>query len=108
AEASARVCLDVATRTLPDAWHRFSVMSVLGGALAAQRKFDQAERLLLEGYDGLQSRIATIPEKRPTRLDRSQLDRAGARIVAFYEATGNAEKLARWRSKIGAAAKAKS
>ena len=79
-------------RTTPDGWHRFSVMSHLGAALAGQRKYDEAERFLVEGYDGLKARAAQIPEKRPTRLDKSQLEDAAARVISFYETTGNVEK----------------
>ena len=62
-------------------------MSHLGAALVGQRKYDQAERFLVEGYEGMKARAAQIPEKRPTRLDRSQLEDAALRLVSFYETT---------------------
>jgi eukaryotic-like serine/threonine-protein kinase len=99
AETTGRECLEVATRTFPDAWHRYSVMSHLGAALAGQRKYDQAERFLVEGYDGLKARATQIPEKRPTRLDKSQLESAASRLVSFYEITGNEKKSRRMASK---------
>ncbi len=101
AEATARQCLQVFTRNMPDYWHRFSLMSQLGAALAGQKKYDQAERLLLEGFEGMKAREAQIPQRRPTRLDKSELRAGMTRLVALYEATGNDEKAAAWRAKLG-------
>jgi eukaryotic-like serine/threonine-protein kinase len=101
AEARGRECLEVVSRTMPDAWHRFSIMSHLGAALAGQRKYDQAERFLVEGYEGLKARAAQIPERRPTRLDKSQLESAASHLVSFYEITGHTQKAAEVRAKMG-------
>ena len=92
---------------MPDAWHRFSVMSHLGAALVGQKKYDQAEPFLVEGYEGMKARAAQIPEKRPTRLDKSQLEDAASRLVSFYETTANVEKAAAFRAKLGPTASAK-
>jgi hypothetical protein len=55
----------------------------------------------------MKARAAQIPEKRPTRLDKSQLADAASRLISFYETTGNVEKAAAWRAKAAPTASAK-
>ena len=45
----------------PDASWKFNTKSLLGGALLGQKKFAEAEPLLLAGYEGLKLREKTIP-----------------------------------------------
>ena len=92
---------------MPDAWQRYTVMSHLGAALVGQKKYDGAERLLLEGYEGMKARDAQIPAKSPSRLDKSQLELAENRLASFYAAAGNGAKATAWRAKTGTAAPAK-
>jgi len=100
AEATARRALAVRLERHPDHWTRFDGMSLLGGALAGQKKFAEAEPLLTEGYEGLKERQERIPflwrAKRPAQ--------AGTRIVELYEAWGKTEKAAEWRSRLKEAA----
>ena len=99
AEAAAREGLDARTRRAPDEWSRFHTMSLLGAALAGQKKYTQAEPLLLAGYEGLKAREAKIPA--PTR---GRLRAAAARIVPFYEVWGRPDKAAEWRKRLGSPA----
>ena len=65
---------------------------MLGGALLAQKKYQEAEPLLLKGYVGLKERQATIPaQDRPRRLTE-----ALERLVQLYEATGQADDMGTW------------
>jgi hypothetical protein len=96
AEAAARDGLDARTRKAPDDWPRFHTMSLLGAALAGQRRYAQAEPLLIGGYEGLKAREAKIPA--PTR---GRLSAAAARIVPFYEAWGKPDRAAEWRKLLG-------
>ncbi len=85
AEAAARRSLEI-RRTLypdghPEAALRFNSMSLLGGALAAQGRFAEAEPLLVDGYSGLMSAPTSAP---PDIVDRQR--EALARIVALYDA----------------------
>src|SRR5262249_16376882 len=50
AEKIARECLDVREKNQLDDWRRFLTSSQLGAALAGQKRFDEAESLLVEGY----------------------------------------------------------
>ena len=45
----------------PDVWTTFNTKSLLGGAQLGQKKYADAEPLLLAGYDGMKQREKTIP-----------------------------------------------
>ncbi len=70
--------------------------SVLGAALLGQKKYADAEPLLLQGYDGMKQRETGVPEGERRRL----LTDAGKRVVRFYENTGQLEKARLWRDKL--------
>jgi hypothetical protein len=61
AEATARECLKLREAKNPDDWVRVHTMSQLGAALAGQKKYAEAEPLLIRGYDGMKDREAKIP-----------------------------------------------
>ena len=84
-------------RTLPDDWSLFNTKSMLGGALAGQKKFQEAEPLLLEGYSGMKEREAKIPPAAKTRLAESL-----ERLVQLYDAWGKPDQAAEWRKKLEA------
>jgi hypothetical protein len=100
AEATARDCLALRERKQPDDWPRYYTLSQLGAALAGQKKFAEAEPLLLQGYDGLKTREAKLsaPQKK-------KLAEAGERIVKLYEYWGKPEKVDEWRKKVQTATK---
>jgi eukaryotic-like serine/threonine-protein kinase len=81
----------------PDSW-TFQTMSQLGDALVGQKKFAEAEALLLEGYDGLNQRGAKMLSSQ-----RKAASRAGERLISLYEAWGKNEKAAEWKAKLGVA-----
>jgi len=95
AETLLREALKTLEKTSPDAWARYNCQSVLGGSLAGQDKYVEAEPLLLSGYEGMLERRAamSVPEIRYLR-------RAGDRIVKYYEDWGKPVKAAEWRSKL--------
>ncbi|HEV3003079.1 MAG TPA: hypothetical protein VGX78_01400 [Pirellulales bacterium] len=97
AEPLLRECLSIRARLEPDAWTTFNTRSMLGGALASQQKYAEAEPLLLAGYEGMKDREATAPPPEKIRLTE-----ALQRIVDFYDATGQAEKADDWRAKLDA------
>jgi hypothetical protein len=61
AEPHRRECLAIHGKTQPDVWSSFNTKSLLGGALLGQKKYADAEPLLLAGYEGLKQREKTIP-----------------------------------------------
>jgi hypothetical protein len=101
AEAVLRDALAFRRKKQPDAWGTFSTQSLLGGALRGQKKYAEAEPLLLAGYEGMSKRAATIPP----RFRQTRLTAAIDRLVQFYEATGQDEKAVAWRQKRDAVKK---
>jgi tetratricopeptide (TPR) repeat protein len=93
AEAVLRDCLAIRQKKQPDAWTTFHTQSMLGGALLGQKKYQVAEPLLLQGYEGMKQRAATI---RPQ--DRFRLTAAVQRLVLLYDATGKTDDAAKWRA----------
>jgi hypothetical protein len=93
AEALLRECLAIRQKTQPDAWTRFDSMSTLGGALLGQKKYTEAEPLLLKGYQGMKQREKTIPPQRMPRISEA-LDR----LIEFSTATNKPEQAKKWRA----------
>ncbi len=76
-------------------WERYDTQSMLGAALVGQKKFSEAEPLLIAGYEGIASRASSIPAP-----NRGVLEQAGRRIVEFYTLWGKPEQAAGWQEKI--------
>jgi eukaryotic-like serine/threonine-protein kinase len=97
AEPFLRECLAISEKTETDRWTTFHTNSMLGGAPLGQKKYTEAEPLLLEGYEGMKEREKTIPPPRKIRLAEA-IDR----LVQLYEATGTKDEAAKWRKKLAA------
>ena len=93
AETYLRECLTIREKQLPDDWVLFNTKSMLGGALAGQKKFQEAEPLLVEGYSGMKDREEKIPPAAKTRLPE-----AIRRLVDLYTAWEKPEEAAKWRA----------
>jgi hypothetical protein len=93
-EPLAREAVEMDRKKVPDDWQRFRAESLLGASLAGQKKYAEAEPLLLEGYQGMAAR-----KDRMAMLDRYHMDRARGWIVELYEVWGKPEKAAEWRQK---------
>ena len=96
AEAPLREAVAIYESTKSDEWGRYSAASLLGASLAGQRRFAEAEPLLVSGYASLVERRALIPAER-----HGVVEEAGGRIVHLYEEWGKAEKAAEWRGRAG-------
>ena len=95
AEMVLRECLAIRLQRQPEAWTTFNTQSLLGGALLGQGKLDEAEPLLVDGYEGMQAREATIPPAAKNRLaDALQ------RVMTLYETWRKPEQAAEWRKKL--------
>ena len=95
AETLLRQALSAYEKTAPDAWERYNCQTWLGASLAGQKKYAEAEPLLISGYEGLLQRESKIPA-----ADRTDLAEAGARIATFYQEWGKPEKAAEWQQKL--------
>lgn len=95
AEAVLREAAPVLDRALPGSWEQFNNKSMLGAALEAQKKFAEAEPLLISGYEGLSS------GKPGNATGRFTLDQAGEAVVTLYQDWGKPEKASEWRAALG-------
>jgi hypothetical protein len=85
----------VATAASPtETWFRFYGESILGAALAADKKYAEAERFLIDGHKGMSERAGTIPAD-----GKAALDRAVDWIVQLYQAWGKPERAAEWSAR---------
>ena len=92
AESTLRECLAIQESRQPDEWSTFNTRSVLGGALLGQKRYDEAEPLLRAGYEGMTRRADKIPLRNRVCL-REALDR----LIAFAEATNQADDAKAWK-----------
>ena len=81
AEPQLAECLAIRQSVEPEKWTTFSAQSLLGAALLGQQKYDAAEPLLKDGYNGLKARSASIPDD--YRVQR--LSEALQRLVELAE-----------------------
>ena len=68
---------------------------MLGGTLLGQKKYADAEPLLLAGYEGMKQREKTIPPQ-----GRFRIPEAIERLAQLYEATGKKDEAAKWRKTL--------
>lgn len=95
AEPLAREALEADKKAQPDNWQRFRAETLLGASLAGEKKYAEAEPLLLEGYQGMVTRkgqILDVP-------DRRHIDRARTRIIGLYEAWDKPDRAREWKKK---------
>jgi serine/threonine protein kinase/Tfp pilus assembly protein PilF len=93
AEPLLRESLAIRENQEPDDWRTFNTKSMLGGALLGQKKYAEAEPLLLKGYDGMKTREKTIPPQGSTRIPEA-LDR----LIELYTATKKPDDLRKWQA----------
>jgi hypothetical protein len=71
------------------------IQCLLGEILAGEKRFAEAEPLLLTGYQGLIERETTIPA-----ADRTAAVQARDGVLRLYERWGQSEKAAAWRTRL--------
>jgi hypothetical protein len=98
AEGLARKCLTIRETEIPDDWRTFNVRSMLGCALLGQKKYADAEPLLLAGYEGMKQREDKIPT-----AGKLHVKETIQRLVQLYEATGKSNQAAEWNKKLAEA-----
>jgi tetratricopeptide (TPR) repeat protein len=95
AEAPARQCLAIRMKLRPDDWSVFHARHMLGAAQAGQKRYAEAEPLLLEGYLGMNERRASMPEFHIPRLGECVL-----RLIKFYQDLGRTDEAAKWQGEF--------
>ena len=94
AEPLFRECVAMRETNSPNAWYTYFTRLRLGATLMGNRKYDEAEPLLISGYEGMRQRESGI-------RDRYQvLEESIQSLVQLYEATFRFEKAAEWRTKL--------
>ena len=80
---------------------------MLGASLLGQKKYTEAEPLLLSGYEGLKQREDKITLENSTpkfwRFPEERkpwLKEAAHRLVQLYEATGRPDQAAEWKKTL--------
>jgi tetratricopeptide (TPR) repeat protein len=95
AEMPLRECLRVRELLEPEEWTTFLTQSLLGECLVGQKRFTEAEPLLLSGYAEMKNRETSIPpEGRPALKDAIE------RIIGLYEAWDRKQAADEWREKL--------
>jgi serine/threonine protein kinase/tetratricopeptide (TPR) repeat protein len=94
AETSLRECLKLREGPDPRGWHTFRAKSLLGAALVGQTRYDEAETLLEESFEGLRQTASFVPM--PMR--RMQLAAAADRLISLYDAAGKKAEADRARA----------
>jgi len=97
AELVLRESLAIREKKDPDGWSTFNTRSKLGAALLGQKKYTEAEPLLLQGYHGMKQRSAKIPPQGKARLVE-----ALEYLVQMYEAIGKKDEAAKWGKELEA------
>ena len=96
AEPLARECLMLREGMIPDDWRTFNARSLLGGSLLGQKKYAEAEPLLLAACDGLKQRESkALAAPRKLRLQQTL-----ERLAELYENTGRSALAANRREEI--------
>ncbi len=93
-EPLAREAMEFNRKKQPDDWQGFRAETLLGASLAGQKKYADAEPLLLEGYQGMVARKDKIEVP-----NWYHLDRAREWIVQLYQAWGKPAKAVEWKKK---------
>ncbi len=102
AESVLRECVGLLAEHTPEEWKAFEARSCLGESLLGQKRFADAEPLLLSGDEGLRQRDALIPPLfKP--VEREAMERL-VRLYAAWDAaapnTGKAAEVAAWRTAL--------
>jgi len=97
AEKTFRDARATAIRTAPESWERFNVESMLGASLAGQKKFEEAEPLLVDGYNGMGSARRSSTASNNSRFT---VEQAGEAIIQLYADWGKPAKQSEWAQRI--------
>jgi tetratricopeptide (TPR) repeat protein len=90
-ERLSRQTLEFDEKNQPDDWERFRAESLLGASLSGQKKYAEAEPLLLDGYQGMSAR-----KEKMGVPNLYHLEHARQFLAQLYQSWGKREKAAAW------------
>jgi tetratricopeptide (TPR) repeat protein len=94
AETLLRTSAEGYRKTNPNVWNGYSAQSLYGAALAGEKRYADAEALLISGFEGMAARKAKIRAH-----DRPTLEQVGQWVVQLYQNWNQPEKAAAWRGR---------
>jgi tetratricopeptide (TPR) repeat protein/predicted Ser/Thr protein kinase len=77
-----------------DVWQRYSCQVLLGECLVAEKRYSEAEPILLAGYDEMRQREASIPA-----VSRPNINLAAGWLVRLYTEQGKPDLAEQWKKK---------
>lgn len=95
AEPLLRECLAIREKIQPEVWSTFNARARLGAALLGQKKYAEAEPLLIAGYEGMKQREATIP-----REGKARLPEALECLIQLCEENDRPGEADKWRKEL--------
>ncbi len=103
AEAAAREAIQQREKFYPvGSWQIASSRSQLGVSLFGQKKYTEAEPILLSAFSDLKKSESAIPDKFKVRIRETATS-----LVQLYEATDRAKKAGEWQQEISGLGKEK-
>jgi hypothetical protein len=103
AEATLRECVAIRAKIDPGAWSTAEAKFALGSALVRQKKYTEAEPLLVEGYRGMTRRAdargADVP---PSAVRRKCLTDTLEGLIQLYDDWAKPDEAAKWRVELAA------
>jgi tetratricopeptide (TPR) repeat protein len=94
AEPLYRECLASRETNCPNAWYTHYTRAMLGATLLGRRKYDEAEPLLVSGYEGMREREDKIRARTKVLTETMQS------FIQLFEATSRPEKAAEWKASL--------
>jgi tetratricopeptide (TPR) repeat protein len=95
AEPLLRECWAITKKNTPEHWQVFAAQSLLGFSLIGQKKYAEAESLLLQGYDGLKTHAKSLSAD--ARRLRPQI---AEKLVQLFEAINKQDDAANWKKEL--------
>lgn len=93
AETMFRECLVIRQEKESNNWTTFNSQVFLGAALRYQKKYTEAEPLLIKGYEGMKQREGKIPPQSKIRLSEA-LDH----LIQLYSETNKPDEVKKWQA----------
>ncbi|MCX7663946.1 MAG: tetratricopeptide repeat protein [Gemmataceae bacterium] len=91
AETTYREAAELVVRIDPDLWTNWLIKARIGETLLEQKKYTDAEKLLLEGYEGLKKREAKIPKSQDHHLPET-----AKALIKLYKAMEKPDEVKKW------------
>jgi hypothetical protein len=93
AEKLLHECLAIREKHEPEKWTTFVTQSMLGRSLLGQKKYAEAEPLLVRGYEGMKQREKSIPPSSVKNIPEA-LDW----LIEMSTAMNKQEEAKKWRA----------